>query len=117
MIGVVLWSDQVDQKAVIWCEDQGDLAYYTNEGIALDEGPDLEAGDLVRFRMTEHKSVRKASDVAVVCTQSFQDPGIALKSSAKPASRAPARPAPAAIADRGNVIAFRRPESSMACTA
>ena len=27
MLGVVLWSDVSDRKAVIWCEDQGDLAY------------------------------------------------------------------------------------------
>ena len=28
MFGVVLWADPVDRKAVIWCEDHGDLAYF-----------------------------------------------------------------------------------------
>lgn len=27
MFGVVLWSNGVSGKAVIWCEDQGDLAF------------------------------------------------------------------------------------------
>lgn len=29
MLGVVLWADIDDRKAVIWCEDHGNLAYYT----------------------------------------------------------------------------------------
>lgn len=28
MIGVVVWTDQALEKAVIWCEDHSDLAYY-----------------------------------------------------------------------------------------
>ncbi len=31
MMGVVLWSDQQVGKAVIWCEDQGKLAYVTGD--------------------------------------------------------------------------------------
>ncbi len=27
MYGVILWSDQEAQRAVIWCEDHGKLAY------------------------------------------------------------------------------------------
>ena len=28
MYGVILWSDQKAQRAVIWCEDHGKLAYF-----------------------------------------------------------------------------------------
>ena len=28
MYGVVLWIDKNAQKAVIWCEDHGNLAYF-----------------------------------------------------------------------------------------
>lgn len=28
MYGVILWSDEITQKAVIWCEDHGRLAYF-----------------------------------------------------------------------------------------
>lgn len=37
MIGVVVWSSEDRQKAVIWCEDQGALAY-------LKDGDDLQRG-------------------------------------------------------------------------
>ena len=49
MLGVVLWSDAGDNKAVIWCEDHGDLAYF-NGGV---DDPaslmDFDAGDLVHL--------------------------------------------------------------------
>jgi len=54
MFGVVLWSDEQEQKAVIWCEDHGDLAFYRKTGDAPDFT--LDAGDWVQFDMTmEHR--------------------------------------------------------------
>lgn len=35
MIGVVVWTNQKVGKAVIWCEDQNDLAYYLGPQLAL----------------------------------------------------------------------------------
>ena len=50
MNGVVLWSNESQQKAVIWCEDQGDLAFYSQEQCqAL---VDLHVGDLICFDLT-----------------------------------------------------------------
>ena len=43
MYGVVLWADASDTKAVIWCEDQGNLAYYTAAEEDIHEGPALDA--------------------------------------------------------------------------
>ncbi|WP_092080370.1 hypothetical protein [Poseidonocella sedimentorum] len=79
MIGVVIWSDRADRKAVIWCEDHGNLAYLTNEGAPIDETPELEEGDLVQFRLTERKSMRLARDVAVVESEAYSDLSGALK--------------------------------------
>lgn len=79
MIGVVIWSDRSDRKAVIWCEDHGNLAYLSNEGAPIDETPELEEGDLVQFRLTERKSMRLARDVAVVASEAFSDLSGALK--------------------------------------
>lgn len=66
MMGVVLWSDLDDQKAVFWCEDHGDLAYYD----ALAEGEIcfdlLNAGDMVRFDVTLVHKVRRASNAQLV---------------------------------------------------
>lgn len=59
MFGVVLWSDMDERKAVIWCEDHGDLAFYS-QGEQSDrsvmDGVSLDAGDLIQFDMRqEHK--------------------------------------------------------------
>ncbi len=64
MFGVVLWSDTEENKAVIWCEDHGDLAFYRqNEG----EGSlALDAGDLVRFDITMDQQFRYAHNPRLV---------------------------------------------------
>lgn len=66
MFGVVLWSDTEDRKAVIWCEDHGDLAFYSTTDEA--ELPDvvLDAGDLVQFDMTMDRHLRFAHNPRLV---------------------------------------------------
>ena len=55
MNGVVLWSDVGQHKAVIWCEDQGDLAFYSQKHPR--SSVDLHEGDLVCFDLTlQHKT-------------------------------------------------------------
>ncbi|TLP64560.1 hypothetical protein FEE96_12415 [Parasedimentitalea maritima] len=55
MNGVVLWSDVRQHKAVIWCEDQGDLAFYSQKQPW--SSMDLHEGDLVCFDLTlQHKT-------------------------------------------------------------
>lgn len=64
MIGVILWSDATDQKAVIWCEDQGDLAFLSSpENIHL---PDtfFEVGDLVEFDVSTRRNLRLAHNTS-----------------------------------------------------
>lgn len=62
MLGVVLWSDTNAHKAVIWCEDQGELAFYTPSERSVHSAPLLDAGDLVQFDVTVQKNMRKASN-------------------------------------------------------
>ncbi|WP_292293028.1 hypothetical protein [Marivita sp.] len=66
MFGVVLWSDAAARKAVIWCEDQGELAYYTPAEGNLHEGPVLDAGDLIQFDLSVQQNIRKASNPQLV---------------------------------------------------
>lgn len=64
MIGVVLWSDASENKAVIWCEDHGDLAFYregNGEGSVA-----LDPGDLVQFDMTMEQQYRFAHNPQLV---------------------------------------------------
>lgn len=60
MFGVVLWSDVNDRKAVIWCEDHGDLAFCSNSTDEL--GDVLDPGDLIQFDMTVDRHMRVAEN-------------------------------------------------------
>lgn len=65
MFGVVLWSDEQDQKAVIWCEDHGDLAFYRNSSDTCEI--EMDAGDWVQFDIKMDKNQRKAHNPRLVC--------------------------------------------------
>lgn len=56
MFGVVLWRDRSDCKAVIWCEDQGDLAIYRQSNPA--DQVDLNVGDWVQFDLESRQNQR-----------------------------------------------------------
>ncbi|SFS50638.1 hypothetical protein SAMN04488040_0676 [Sulfitobacter marinus] len=64
MYGVVLWSDVSDKKAVFWCEDHGDLAYFG--GSQDSQNITFDAGDLVEFDVTLKSKLRTASNPRVV---------------------------------------------------
>ena len=66
MLGVVLWSDSSDGKAVIWCEDQGDLAFLNSKDQVLSAEPFFDAGDLVQFDMEVQSSLRRAHNPRLV---------------------------------------------------
>ncbi|WP_298836172.1 hypothetical protein [uncultured Roseobacter sp.] len=66
MLGVVLWSDASDGKAVIWCEDQGDLAFLNSTDQVLGAEPFFDAGDLVQFDMEVQSSLRRAHNPRLV---------------------------------------------------
>lgn len=101
MLGVVLWSDASDGKAVIWCEDQGDLAYVRSEDNVLQAGDFFDAGDLIQFDMEMSQSVRVANNPRLVCEKA----GPALpKALLNNAERAYSRPPPSSA----EVIRFSR---------
>ncbi len=66
MLGVVLWSDQEDRKAVFWCEDHGDLAYYEASSADLDCSEFFDAGDMVQFEVAVERRLRKAFNPRMV---------------------------------------------------
>ncbi len=76
MFGVVLWRDEQEQKAVIWCEDHGDLAFYRNTGDQLPVG--LDAGDWVQFDMTMERHQRLAHNPRLVSQGVYPDLADAL---------------------------------------
>ncbi|WP_164658580.1 hypothetical protein [Tropicibacter sp. Alg240-R139] len=64
MFGVVLWSDPTDHKAVIWCEDQGDLAFYRHKDET--QNLSLEAGDWVQFDVEMQRQQRLACNPRLI---------------------------------------------------
>lgn len=64
MIGIVLWSDATAGKAVIWCEDQGDLAFYSHVGSFEDYG--IRVGDWVLFDVKLQGDLRLAHSIEVL---------------------------------------------------
>lgn len=64
MLGVVLWSNVDEQKAVIWCEDHGDLAFYNRpeDGRKVS----LDAGDWVQFDLTTDRHLRLAHNPRLI---------------------------------------------------
>jgi hypothetical protein len=63
MFGVILWADARDRRAVIWCEDHGNLAYYTGSEQNVHDGMNLDAGDLIQFDLREERDVRRARNL------------------------------------------------------
>jgi hypothetical protein len=69
MLGVILWSNAADRKAVIWCEDQGDLAFFTSPDDHIEASDFFDAGDLVQFELEVHASMRRAHNPRLVIEQ------------------------------------------------
>ncbi len=64
MYGVVLWSDDSEKKAVFWCEDHGDLAYFSGSDASM--ASTLDAGDLVEFDVVWQSKLRTAVNPRIV---------------------------------------------------
>ncbi|MEZ5715430.1 MAG: hypothetical protein R3D85_09795 [Paracoccaceae bacterium] len=106
MYGVVLWSSKEEDRAVIWCEDHGDLAFYDGSGESVFDGISLDAGDLVSFTVNEGREMRLATNPRLVAEQQY--PGLADRLMSD--GSMPRRPAAEAARPAGqggeNVIAF-----------
>lgn len=68
MIGIVLWSEATAGKAVIWCEDQGDLAFYSHDDAS--DVFNVHTGDWVAFDLELKADLRLAHNIQVL-----QEPG------------------------------------------
>lgn len=71
MFGVVLWSDPDQKRAVIWCEDHGNLAFLSSAAVQGDEICTVEAGDLVKFDIVEGGKVRCAKNARLIETDAY----------------------------------------------
>lgn len=91
MIGVVIWSSEACRKAVVWCEDQGPLAYMRGSDSlsdSLSEGGNWPApGDLLRMECETVGNLRQARAVSVIGEKSCpQLPDALMGQTNRPAS-------------------------------
>ena len=110
MFGVILWSDPERQKAVIWCEDHGQLAFYN------DHASDLlpyayDVGDLVEFQVQDYDGLRHASDLRLVSQQEYPNLIQALKKSGNKKSSETKTRTVKVRAGTGQIIQFSRSQS------
>ena len=78
MYGVVIWSDQLKNRAVIWCEDHGDLAYFRGDSAGA-EVSEIGPGDLVEFDLAASDGLRLADAPRLVAPKSHPHIARALK--------------------------------------
>ncbi|MBY6004734.1 hypothetical protein KUV62_12490 [Salipiger bermudensis] len=102
MYGVVLWADHTDQKAVIWCEDHGDLALYHDTEASVHDGVSLDEGDLIEFDLKQEENLRLAHNPRRLAQNHY--PGLAQALRHADASR---NTGPTVPNETGNVIPFR----------
>jgi len=83
MYGVILWSDPDVRKAVIWCEDHGELAYYEAPAhYSARDGLFFDPGDYVQFELSIDNNLRRASNATTIQAASFPYVAHTLEASA-----------------------------------
>ncbi|MBU2958171.1 hypothetical protein Q4511_05120 [Paracoccus sp. 1_MG-2023] len=89
MIGVVVWSCASLEKAIIWCEDQDNLAYLKGTtGLAQPiQWP--EAGDLVELETEAVGNLRQAFGVTMLSEKSCPELPRMLSEAERPVARPP----------------------------
>lgn len=108
MLGVVLWSDNEDNKAVIWCEDHGDLAFFNGGDTAQFDAVDLDAGDLVHFELQQEKHLRYAHNPRRIETGAYEGLAEQLQDVAQPKQPNQMRANPMPPMGSADVIPFAR---------
>jgi hypothetical protein len=104
MNGVIIWSEHISKRAIIWCEDHGRLVFFKAEETLQGELSRknqvfaYESGDMVSFIVDEQADLRLACDLQWVSRQKY--PHLAEQLKAGSSSVAPvARPS-------GNIFQF-----------
>ncbi|MCW9042335.1 MAG: hypothetical protein OQK05_03235 [Pseudopelagicola sp.] len=78
----------MENKAVIWCEDHGDLAYFEGPHGTVSEGADvtggLDTGDLVAFEMEQVDDLRLARNMRRVEQGAYEGLGERIVAASPP---------------------------------
>ena len=115
MFGLVLWSDPKRRKALIWCEDQSDLAYFDGaddgeeqtQADGWDTSAVLNVGDALLFDICQNGQMRRATNLRALVKGGAEDLTDQLKAAAraKGLAESPAT-APANVLEGERVLRF-----------
>jgi hypothetical protein len=83
MLGVVIWTDADDSKAIIWCEDHGELAFLSQPAKVESGAEKLDQGDLIQFDLEEHRNLRMAHNPRKIEQQYCSDIKAVMESAVK----------------------------------
>lgn len=78
MLGVVIWTDVAENKAIIWCEDHGELAFLGEHPLKGTTALRFDQGDLIQFDLTEHRNLRLARNARKVAQHYCSDLGAVI---------------------------------------
>ncbi|MDA5556330.1 hypothetical protein [Shimia sp. MMG029] len=114
MLGLVLWSDPKRRKALIWCEDQKDLAFFDgaqdseNTTIGGRDMPIVpRVGDLLVFDICHSEQLRRATNIRLFAHRDADDLIDMLKTASRLALGGESLPfQPVMKAESDNVIRF-----------
>lgn len=85
MIGVVVWSCASREKAIIWCEDQANLAYLDGAESLAQPIAWPEAGDLVEMETRTQDNLRQAYGLTMLSEKGCPDlPQLLSETEARP---------------------------------
>lgn len=110
MLGVVLWAGKTQRKAVFWCEDQGDLAYFDATSEAGADHQPFHAGDLVAFDVSVVDDIRRARNPRLVEQKACDGLDDSLKKSAAEQPMMVSTTSPRIVAS--NVISLTLPAAN-----
>jgi hypothetical protein len=66
MLGVVIWSCKASGRAIVWCSDSKDLAYYEGRKLQRGPAPIIETGDLVEVEIATRGILRRATKLHLI---------------------------------------------------
>ena len=72
MFGIVLWTNTKTGSALVWCEDQQDLAMYDGRAAKGLKTPQVAVNDQIFFELEPGGNVRRISKIIQVWGPSLQ---------------------------------------------
>lgn len=66
MLGIILWSDPKNNKAIVWCDDCAQLGYASASDIMLGANETLNVGDLVQFTLVTFGDFRGCTNLKLI---------------------------------------------------